>query len=115
MKKDLKFFEAEVIPLRQMLHCATACMTMPEVASVKHAASFISNFLIVSRESQYLVSIANDMGEGIFRQVKIVRFSLRLALKITFLGYALCRRTKLEQRLHRLLRRCAPSSQQEIL
>ena len=70
MKKDMKFFETEVIPLRQMLHCATACMAMPEVASVKHAASFISNFIIVSRESQCLVSIANDMGEGIFRQVK---------------------------------------------
>ena len=69
MKKDLKFFEADAIPLRQMLQCATACMAMPEVASVKHAASFISNFLIVSRESQYLVSISNDMGEGIFRQV----------------------------------------------
>jgi len=69
MKKDMKFFETEVIPLRQMLHCATACMAMPEVASVKHAASFISNFIIVSRESQCLVSIANDMGEGIFRQV----------------------------------------------
>ena len=70
MKKDMKFFENEVIPLRQMLHCATACMAMPEVASVKHAASFISNFIIVSRESQCLVSIANDMGEGIFRQVR---------------------------------------------
>ena len=69
MKKDLKFFEAEVIPLKQMLHCATTCMSMPEVASVKHAVSFISNFLIVSRESHYLVSIANELGEGIFKQV----------------------------------------------
>ena len=105
MKKDLKFFEGAVIPLRQMLHCATACMAMPEVASVKHAASFISNFLIVSRESQYLVSVANDMGEGIFRQVtrklKLSASSSALGthevpwIPFYYIGYALCQRTKL--------------------
>ena len=78
MKKDWKFFEVEVIPLKQMLHCATNCMIMPEVASAKHAISFISNFLIVSRESHYLVSIANEVGEGIFKQVLYYFIMLRL-------------------------------------
>ena len=98
MKKDLKFFEAEVIPLRQMLNCATACMAMPEVASVKHAASFISNFLIVSRESKYLVGIANDMGEGIFRQVTSASCSTLSEhswIPVSCIGYSLCWWTKL--------------------
>jgi hypothetical protein len=75
LKKEHKFFENPSLPLSSMLQCACACLVMPEVASVKHAAGFIANFFIVSRESQYCVGIANEIGEAVFRQVSFVNFA----------------------------------------
>ncbi len=71
IKKEAQFFESPSLPLTSMLQCACACLNMPEVAAVKHAAGFLSNFFIVSRDSQYFVPIANEVGETAFRQVMI--------------------------------------------
>ena len=68
IKKDVRIFESPSIPLKETLQCACAALAIPESGAVKSAASFLSNFLVVARESQTLFALANQIGEAIFRQ-----------------------------------------------
>lgn len=70
IKKNRQFFGGHAsLPMAQLIQFACACLNLPEVSTVKNAASFLTNFIVVSRDAPQLAGIVNQMGETIFRQV----------------------------------------------
>lgn len=72
LRKQSSVFASNVIDNQGMFRLACAALLLPERPSVKAAASFLTEFINKSRDSELMASIVNNDGEAVVTQVFVV-------------------------------------------
>lgn len=72
LRKQSAVFTSNVIDNQGMFRLACAALLLPERPTVKAGASFITEFINKSRESEHMASMVNNDGEAVVTQVFIV-------------------------------------------
>lgn len=72
LRKQSAIFASNVIDGQGMFRLACAALLLPERPTVKAGASFITEFINKSRESDHMASIVNNDGEAVVVQVFVV-------------------------------------------
>lgn len=69
LKKQAGLFVNDELDSALLMQCAIHTLTMPEQHPVKSAASFLTQLVTVSRDTEVLVPLVNQHGEQLFMQV----------------------------------------------